>query len=144
MQPMKHYLLICVIGILSCFTACVKDIDFDQAENIELRPIVDLDFFYSIPFDLSVFEFLPPGQQAVPARTESDTLNFDLLGSEFILDNIERVEIDFEVPNSIESEFALEFNFLGENNQSIGPLGTDQRGAIAFKSKVKYFINYGL
>ncbi|WP_103071013.1 hypothetical protein [Aquimarina sediminis] len=122
MKTKKTHVLLCALGILIQFISCVKDVDFDQVEDIALTPVYEVDFVYS-KFDTN--EFIDPDLDpaiSIPEVIISDTLNYDLLGTDFVVDNLERVELTFEFKNTIQRDFEFDFGFLDENNQRIGPL----------------------
>ncbi|WP_152538338.1 hypothetical protein [Aquimarina megaterium] len=122
MKVKKVYVLLCTICILMPLISCVKDVDFDQAENVVLTPVYEVDFVYS-RFDTSQFidSNIDP-VIVIPEVIVNDTLDYDLLGTDFVVDNLERVELTFEFTNTIERDFEFDLGFLNDNNQPIGPL----------------------
>ncbi|MBP2830961.1 hypothetical protein J8281_02075 [Aquimarina sp. U1-2] len=108
------------IGFFACIVACVKDVDFDQIEDVVLTPVYEVDFIYS-KFDTSQFidSSIPP-TVTLPEVVISDTLNYDLLGTDFVVENLEQVILSFEFRNTIEREFTFSFGFLNDSNQRIG------------------------
>ncbi|MBG6131090.1 hypothetical protein IWQ47_002560 [Aquimarina sp. EL_43] len=122
MKVKKVYVLLCTICILMPLISCVKDVDFDQAENVVLTPVYEVDFVYS-RFDTSQFidSNIDP-VIVIPEVIVNDTLDYDLLGTDFVVDNLERVELTFEFTNTIERDFEFDLGFLNDNNQRIGPL----------------------
>ncbi|GAA4271330.1 hypothetical protein GCM10022258_06230 [Aquimarina gracilis] len=103
------------------FTSCVKDVDFDQVEDVVLTPVLELDFIYS-RFDTD--QFIEPGIDSsiiIPEVAINDTLNYDLLGTDFVVDNLEQVELTFEFSNTIERDFTFSFGFLNDVGVRIGP-----------------------
>lgn len=119
MSAKKVHVLLCV---LISSISCVKDVDFDQAEDIALTPVYEVDFVYS-RFDTSQFidSNIDPAI-VIPEVIVNDTLNYDLLGTGFVVDNLERVELTFEFTNIIERDFEFDFGFLNDSDQRIGPL----------------------
>lgn len=116
--------MLSIICTALLMASCVKDLDFDQSEDIVLTPIVELDFIFS-KFDTN--QFVDPSIDpaiTVPEVEVDDTLNYDLLGSSFAVDNLERIELSFEFRNTIERDFVFEFGFLNEADQRIGPFFT--------------------
>ncbi|TSE11079.1 hypothetical protein [Aquimarina algiphila] len=121
MKTKKNYVLLYIICLIACMTSCVKDVDFDQAEDVVLTPVFEVDFVYS-RFDTD--RFIDPGIDPsiiVPEVIVRDTLNYDLLSTDFIVDNLERVELTFEFRNTIERDFEFTLGFLDDNNVLIGP-----------------------
>jgi len=93
------------------FTACVKDTDFDQTDDILLTPIVELDFLL---FNLDSETFSDIG---VNNLIVTDTTNFDFLNDEFFVDNLIRAEYFFKYTNSLPVDFISEYKFLDDNNE---------------------------
>ncbi|WP_152538567.1 hypothetical protein [Aquimarina macrocephali] len=122
MKTKKVYVLLCGICILMPLISCVKDIDFDQAEDVVLTPVYEVDFVYS-RFDTNQFidSNINPAI-VVPEVIVNDTLSYDLLGTDFVVDNLGRVELTFEFRNTIERDFDFDFGFLNDSDQRIGPL----------------------
>ena len=75
---MKTNLAYSYLGIfllVAFFTACVKDTDFDQANDIVLSPIVELDLIY---FDLPAITFFDTIASS-PILTVRDTTDLRFL-----------------------------------------------------------------
>ncbi len=117
----KVSLLLWSACILILPFSCVKDVDFDQVEDVVLTPIFEIDFIFS-RFDTA--EFVDPDLDpsiVIPEVVVDDVLNYDLLGSDLIVDNLEQVELTFEFRNTIPRNFDFVFSFLNDANQPIGP-----------------------
>lgn len=122
MKTKKVYVLLCILCVLILSISCVKDLDFEQAENVVLTPTYEVDFVY-FKVDTNRFaDFDIDPTIFIPEVIVNDTLDYDLLGTDFVVDNLERVELTFEFRNSIERDFNFDFGFLDDNNQRIGPL----------------------
>ncbi len=109
----KLNLLITAIGILLFFTACVKDTDFDQADDIVVTPVVELDFVY---FTLDSDDYIDP-DTGDSRLMVSDTTRLNFLDSDFAREDIVRAEFTFRFTNSLEQNFNTEFLFLNDNDQ---------------------------
>ena len=114
-----------LIPLLAGFTflvclACVKDVDFDQIEDVVLTPVYEVDLIYS-QFDTDDYidNQLPPDTPIVvpPIR---DTLNYDLTSTDFAIENLDRIELTFEFRNTIETSFEFTYQFLSSSNQPVG------------------------
>lgn len=120
MKIMKTYAYLLVVCSTLFCASCVKDVDFDQLENVVLTPVFEADFIYS-EFDTSDFieDGLPPDIPIIvePVR---DTINFDLIGTDFAIENLVRIELNFEIRNTIATPFEFEFQFLGGSGEPIG------------------------
>lgn len=106
------YLLLWSVLILVSFTSCVKDTDFDQADDIVLTPVVELDFIY---FTLDSSDYYNPitGEHRL---TASDTTNLNFLDETFVREDLKRAEFLFRFENSAPMNYVTEFQFLTENN----------------------------
>ncbi|PKV52672.1 hypothetical protein ATE84_4792 [Aquimarina sp. MAR_2010_214] len=122
MKIKKVYVWLCIICILMPLISCVKDVDFDQVEDVVLTPVYEIDFVYS-RFDTSKFvdSNIDP-TIVIPEVLVNDTFNYDLLGTDFVVDNLERVELTFKFTNTIKRDFNFDFGFLNDNGERIGPL----------------------
>ncbi len=121
MKVRRIYLLSLYFIVLLPCISCVKDLDLDQVNDVDLRPVYEFDFVFS-KLDTSQFvdADLDPSVNIQPPPIR-DTLNYDLLSSDFIVDNLERIELTFEFSNTIERDFVFDLGFLNEAEQQIGP-----------------------
>ncbi len=104
--------LLLTIGIaMLFFTACVKDTDFDQTDDILVTPVIELDFLF---YNLDSESFSEIGANNIIV---SDTTNFDFLNDEFIVDNLIRAEFYFKYTNSFPVDFVSEYKFLDDNDE---------------------------
>ncbi len=110
-MKLKPNLLLSLGIAMLFFTACVKDTDFDQTDDILVTPVVELDFLF---FNLNSESFSEIGANNVIV---SDTTNFDFLNDEFIVDNLIRAEFLFKYTNSFPVDFVSEYKFLDDNDE---------------------------
>lgn len=94
--------------------ACVKNTDFDQAQDITLTPVVELDLIY---FDLVAADFFDEVNN-VPRLTVTDTTEIRFLDDPDIQESLRRADFYFEFTNSIPRTFQVEFMFLSEQNDT--------------------------
>ena len=122
MKKNKFPLFLIVVLMIPIFS-CVRDTDFGQWENINLTPVVELDFIYS-EFDVEdeIPENAPPDTEFEVNEPIRDTIDYDLVGSDFSIDNLDRVEFHLEIRNQIQRNFGVQFQFLTEDGQPIGQL----------------------
>lgn len=110
----KLVLLILFIG----FSSCVKDLDFDQAEDLVLEPAFE---FSLLNFELDIEDFLAPDiiidQDVMIESKELEELQLlpDFFNDAFIEEDLERIVFKFIVTNTSDQEFMLALNFLDEN-----------------------------
>lgn len=120
MKIKKVYVLLCSI----CMTviSCVKDVDFDQREDIVFTPVYEVDFIYS---RLATSQFIDSGIDpafVVPEVIKDDISDFNFLGENFPVNDLERLELTFEFTNTIVRDLGFDFGFLNNSGQRIGPL----------------------
>jgi len=109
------YLLIWSALIMVCFTSCVKDTDFDQADDIVLSPVLELDFIY---FTLGQSDYFNSntGEERLVV---TDTTDFEILNESFVRDDLKRAEYLFELENSAAISFLTEFRYLNEMDEVV-------------------------
>lgn len=101
------------ILLIFCFTACVKDTDFEQGDDVSLTPVVELDLIY---FNLVAEDFFDQATQN-PILTVNDTTKIEFLNESGVRENLVKADFQFTFTNSIPRQFLAEFNFLNENNE---------------------------
>ncbi|WP_299257916.1 hypothetical protein [uncultured Aquimarina sp.] len=124
MKTKKAYALLLFIGAILITASCVKELDFEQLDEVVLTPVFEADFIYS-EFDVenNIPEGTPPNTEfTIPPEVLRDTINYDLVGSDFAIDNLDRVELTMEVRNIIPIAFTIQFQFLTQAGQPIGQL----------------------
>ncbi|QQX75402.1 MULTISPECIES: hypothetical protein [Aequorivita] len=102
------------------FSACIKDTDFDQAEEIALTPIVELDLIY---FNLRADQFYDT-INSTPVLTVTDTTEIKFLDDSSLQESLKRAEFYFKFTNSIPRTFQVDFQFLSETNDTTYVAGT--------------------
>ena len=108
----KLHLLFLLSSVIIFFSACVKDTDFNQTDDIVVSPILELDFLF---FNVDSTNFSDLG---VNNLVLTDTTYFDFLNDEFTVDNLTRAEFFFRNTNSFSTQFTTQYQFLDENNIS--------------------------
>ena len=105
------YLLFLFTVIAFLFSACVKDTDFNQTDDIALATVLELDFIF---FDINSQNFTDLG---VNNTIVSDTTNLDFLDAEAASENIIRVDFYFRNTNSFPVSLETQYQFLNDNNE---------------------------
>ncbi|MDC8005598.1 hypothetical protein POV27_16180 [Aureisphaera galaxeae] len=127
---MKKNLLIpalCVFGGL-LFFSCVKDTDFDEAENVAATPVVELNLIH---FNVGANEFYDTITNT-PRLILTDTTEIRFLDDTEIQESLLRADFLFRFRNSIPRTFVVDFQFLSEQNEityatsTTVPAGTEQ------------------
>ena len=107
-------LLFVFLLLLFFFTGCIKDTDFDQAENIALTPINELNLIY---FNIGAESFYDDST-ATEILTVRDTTEIRFLDDQEIQEGLRRVDFYFKFTNSIPRDFLVDFRFISEMNDT--------------------------
>ena len=113
MKTSSVFTSIGVFLLIVFFSACVKDTDFEKANNIVLAPIMEVDLLY---FDLPAITFFDTVASS-SILTVRDTTELPFLNDAEIRNNLKRAVFSFKVGNSIQREFQVDFEFLDDQNQ---------------------------
>jgi len=113
---MNKNLSIPLLGILTVvlFSACVKDTDFGQIDDLAITPIVELNLIY---FDLDAGEFFDENTSN-SRLVVTDTTEVRFLDDSEIQESLIRAEFYFKFSNSIPRDFEVDFQFLSETNDT--------------------------
>ncbi len=103
--------------------SCVKDVDFDQTENLVLTPVFEADFVYS---KVNTEDLIDVDTDIV-VPVVRDTISFDVFSTDFAIDNLEQLELFFKFENSMERD--IEFTFIFTDD-AYTPLHSFSRVAI--------------
>lgn len=98
--------------LLFMITSCVKDVDFEQAEDFSISPVLESSLIF---FDFPASEFEEPTGTAIV--TVGDDLELDVFNDEFLRDNLIKAEFFFEITNSIDRSFRADVIMYDENDQ---------------------------
>lgn len=114
---MKLVLKLLFIGLILSFTACVKDVDFNQAKELELTPTYIASLVnFDVPENLLVLT--PTTEQT----TITDRATFSPIGSDGkTSEYLKKIELQFKINNPFNRNFVLTFRFLDENNLETYP-----------------------
>ncbi len=119
---MKKNLLMPTVGLLAVLLlfSCIKDTNFDEAQNIALTPVVELDLIY---FNVDAGEFYDSITNT-SILTLRDTTEIRFLDDTDFRESLIRAEFQFNFTNSIPREFMVDFQFLSEENEETFVTGT--------------------
>ena len=106
----KLHLLFLFTAVILFFTACIKDTDFNQTDDIVVTPTLELDFLF---FNLNSENFSEIGMNNLVV---TDTTNFNFLNDEFTADNLLKADFYFKNTNSFPIQLTTQYQFLDENN----------------------------
>ena len=103
---MKCFKNLFLFTSLVLFVSCVNDVDFDQADNLQLSPVIESNVFYgTIP--ASNFQ----SSSGSPITVVQDYYDVELFDDEFVVDNLTKAEIFFEFTNSIATSMVASLVF---------------------------------
>lgn len=109
---MKKYLLPQIMGLFFSILlfSCVRDTDFNQAEEVSLTPKVELNLIH---FDLEAGEFFDQ-QTNTPRLVVTDTTEIRFLDDTEVQESLLKAEFLFVFTNSIPRTFQTDFVFINE------------------------------
>ncbi|HSI70116.1 MAG TPA: hypothetical protein VK941_07775 [Gillisia sp.] len=119
MFPLRRYKPAMMLFFVLVITSCVKDVDFDQAGDISLKPKLqaDLLIFTVEPQD---FQDINTGSFRAVIR---DTVRLEFLDDSYIQKDLQEVEFSFRYINTFPQTFNNKISFLSENNSIQHSLG---------------------
>lgn len=100
--------LVIIILICCSVLSCVKDVDFEQAEDLTFYPILKLSL---VNFQQTAPEFYK-GHGRDQVIVIRDTLKLDLFSGDFSKENLTKAELFFDVKNSINRPFNVKVDFF--------------------------------
>ena len=111
----KNLTWLCAIFLMSfLFASCIKDTDFDRADDIALTPVIELNLIH---FDLYGSDFFD-AVTSTPILTVRDTTEIRILDDQEIHESLIRAEFYYKFTNSIPRDFDVDFQFLSEENDT--------------------------
>lgn len=109
MLKQSAIILIFLLGIIS-FTACIDDVDFDQAEDLAINT----------PLEVSVIHFEEPAATfvddlGVELETVRDSVYVEIFSDDYVVDNLTRADFLFEATNTINRSFQADIEFYDDD-----------------------------
>lgn len=92
------------------FFSCSSDLDFDQTKDIKLEPIFVANLAY---FDIPASNFLSDGSEQIAL----DVQEFRAFREKFFRDHLTKIDLDFEINNTIVRAFTVDVLLLDDNDQ---------------------------
>jgi len=99
--------------IANAMISCIKDVDFDQTQDIALTPELQADLLI---FEVDSDDFSHP-ETGEYMNVIRDTVRLEFLDDDYIQDNLQLVEFSFKWRNSFPQSFSNKISFLSENNR---------------------------
>lgn len=107
-----HGFLATVVLLLFSFS-CASDLDLDQVNDLKLEPVVVANLAY---FNIEAKDFASSGSGETVLSKETTS---DIFNDSFFRRRIKRVDILFELENTIDREYELDLSFLDINGTII-------------------------
>ena len=108
----SHRFLGTAILLLFSFS-CASDLDLDQVNDLKLEPVVVANLAY---FNIEAKDFVSSGTGELELIEETTS---DIFNDSFFRRRIKRVDILFELENTIDREYELDLSFLDINGTII-------------------------
>lgn len=89
--------------------SCTEPVDFTQGEDLLLTPVVESSIFF---FNADAEDFFVGGMEQSEV---SESVDIDIFNNRFITNNIIKLELEFEMKNSINRAYELQLDFLDIN-----------------------------
>ncbi|MDO5978028.1 hypothetical protein [Flavivirga spongiicola] len=100
-----------VITLYLSFFSCAKKIDFEQADDFEISPVIESSLIF---FDEPASSFLFNSTEIISIK---DSIEIDLFNNKFIVDNLIKADFVFETTNSINKAFQVQVDFINDAGQ---------------------------
>nr|WP_315210176.1 hypothetical protein [uncultured Flavobacterium sp.] len=107
-----HRILSVLILILFSFS-CASDLDYNQVNDIKLEPVIISNLAY---FDIQANQFVTGG---VEQNVIFDAPTVDVFSEKFFTEKLNRVDLFFEINNTINRSYRMDLVFLDRNNQRV-------------------------
>jgi hypothetical protein len=138
---MKLLPLYRIFGILICFLvfcSCSSDLDFDQVNDVKLKPVLVTNL---TNFDVKSSQFFISGSEQNLIVPASD---FDMFRDSYFRDSLKKVELVFEINNTINRAYTIDLIMLNQNDDVVYTIPLDvleYTGTNNVKVKTEVFEN---
>ncbi|MFV0540498.1 MAG: hypothetical protein ACK5MZ_04590 [Aestuariibaculum sp.] len=99
-----------ILSFVFMWFSCAKEIDFTQGEDLEISPIMEVSLVY---LDEPASGFMVNNS---PAVLHDDAV-MGVFSDQFVVDNLTRADLFFEIGNSIDRNLLLTLNFYDVSDQ---------------------------
>ena len=96
--------------VLFMFASCVKQLDFDQVNDLSISPAYKSPLVH---FNVNQTDFL---LNTVEIPTITGEFPFTIIDNSFVKENLKEVELEFEINNQFSRKFTLGILFLDDND----------------------------
>ncbi|SNR17097.1 hypothetical protein [Tenacibaculum jejuense] len=115
---MRLIFRVVLCSFLLMMSSCVEDVNFSQAEDLEITPVVLASLVNST---ITQNELVFGGVEI--NRPIEQTSLFTIFNNEQTRDNLERIVLQFAINNQFNRGFRIEFFFLdGAGNETLSPI----------------------
>lgn len=108
----RPFLYACLLLLVA---GCIKDQDFDQADEIVLAPEVELDLLY---LNLQPVNFVNASGEAELTEVSQSTM-LDFLQEAFLQNDLTRVDFTFQTKNSFTQSFNTNIRFFDPAGEQV-------------------------
>ncbi len=98
-----------VLCIILCFNACIKDVDFDQADDLAISPALEVSVIH---FEEPARTFLD--SDGVELVMVQDSVNIAIFRDQFLIDNLVKADFSFETTNTINRSYEAQIDFYND------------------------------
>ncbi|WP_338645603.1 hypothetical protein V5J73_10170 [Flavobacterium sp. KS-LB2] len=111
LRAVTTFLRILILILFS--SSCASDLDFNQVNDVKVEPVIISNLAY---FDIQANQFVTGG---VEQNVFFDAPTVDVFNEKFFTDSLNRVDLFFELNNTINRSYRIDIVFLDRNNQFI-------------------------
>lgn len=110
-----HYIKVLSLAfLLMCSLSCSSDLDFNQANDLKLTPVIEGNLSY---FDVPAEVFAANG--GLPVQWAYDEQEFDIFRDKYFNSYLQRADFHFEISNTINRSFSLSIVLLDANDNAL-------------------------
>lgn len=110
-MKIKPLIYLLILSIL-LFTSCVKNVDFDQVDDIEITPVVKASLIY---FDITASDF-------DVTSFNTDVTEFQLFDNNTVQDDVTKIDLIFDIENTFNKNFNIIYSFLNEAGEVVSTI----------------------
>ncbi len=119
---MRKYLnrLIALALLIGCSFSCSSDLDFNQANDLKLKPVVVGNLSH---FDVPALVFV--ANDGSEKNVVSNDQEFDVFRDKYFNSYLQRADFYFEINNTISRAYKLDIVFTDENDKTLTSIHFD-------------------
>lgn len=120
-----------VLILAPLFFSCSSDLDFDQVDDLVLKPVVVANLAH---FDVPANQLLDDGRNNIMF----DTRDFDVFKDKFFTEHLKRADFDFEIENNIDRSFVVRLNLTNANDEILETISFSVPAYTGSSNVIKY------